>query len=1468
MSPDANPMPPPTHDLGRMSSRQPGPSYTSSMLQDDQPIDHVKHQQLYLLKVCRGLMMYGAPTHRLEEYMQRTADVLGLRLQSFYIPGCVMISFNDSGWRSTDVHIVRCKQALNLAKLYDVHAVYKDIIHGRIVIEQAITRLDGILKANDQFPRWSRVIVYGLASMCIGPVSYSARPIDLPMILLLGTLLGVSELVLAARSELYAHIFEIFTTILVSFFARGLGSVKLPNDYSFCFSALCQASLVMILPGFIITNSALELQTKNIVAGSVRMVYGIIFTLFLAFGITIGTTIYGALDSSATSALTCSSPWPFWWQISFVPAFTVAWAIVNQAPWRKMPAMVLVTLAGWVVNHFSGQYFSLNTAISQALGAFTIGILANLSSRLRHGLAAALLHPAIFIQVPGSVAANGGLISGVQSANKVNSHTSSSNGTTLGTGAAQGSFELLNAGFSMIEIAIGITNLKAKEVVKTCRDTYLGDLSIGVLPSTHAYFYKTQKYRVMRHSFSSQCLRIWRLAGLDVETLLKMMKGALPPTIVVAIYQSVAISNITGTLGYLTSIMAIVSQCLLPPGKFLKIMFFIVLSTCASASICCLAVLSAVKARAYTTSASDVEGSYNSNACAVSAAWLLFAMWVSNTLRAYHPVLLQDPMVAFSIFPGVALTHAVQFSTVEQGLGFIKQLLIAFLLGFSIATGISLLIVPISSRCNVLKDIIAYAQVIDNVFEAQKAYIQIAEGPTGLKGATISDNGVDVQFSERHDHQHPLRKTTDGADTNEKQSELNRSMAALIAIHDKLANDLILAESEMAWGKLDNTDLRSIFVLLKAVMLPSAGICMLPDILKELSDNWVQEDESLPQEVWKSFLANFGKELAKSAEFVALGIQHAFVVLGIASSEREGQVAVTSHAHQQPDIEKPAEELVPGDPSFALQFERSVRDFYDQCRNRLVTASPARGDAEAHIQSDTLDSLPNERYTEESLIFLFLQHLTHALLQASVDIVRFAESGVTTQRMRYNRMILPTARGVLWSLTKHDDDKSSSQTAKDHRNPEHLPATNLWERSGTVLGFVPHVLASEQSSFGFRAAAASFSVAILAYLRQTQTFFFEQRLIWVLIVIVIGMSPTSGASLFSFAVRILGTIISLALSLTIWYIVIGHTVGVIVLLYLGNIFGYYFYVKYPKLFGPSVISIVTLNVIVAYELQVNKLGIPRAESSGQPYYPIYLFGTYKLACVIVGCAIALVWTIFPYPLSSGSQARKVLGRSLFVLANFYSCIHTTIHLWITRSPQEDPPVSRALNVAQDKLFADEMRLLALLRVHTHFTKFNPRLGGKFPASIYRSIIADIRTILISMALMVQSTRGMNGPSAQRELEWLPKLSQAIESTSFNSQTTTSLLCHFSAAVANELALPPYLSPPASFGIAREVRKLNLGLLDVSNADNPFFSAFASLEVLNALMSASLTRLASNVKLLVGEICFDGYTERQDSPTEN
>lgn len=423
-------------------------------------IEQTSKEQIYLLQICRALMIYGAPTHRLETYMQLSADALGVPLQSFYLPGCMILSFNDSLQASQGVQIVRGTQSLNLSKLRDVHSVYKDVIHGIVEVEEATARVRAIVNGNDRFRRWFRVLNYGLASAFIGPVSYGARPIDLPIIFLLGSLVGFLEIILVPKSELYGYVFEISVAILASFVGRGFGSIAFNSGPGFCFSAISQASIVLILPGFTITTSALELQSRYIVTGSVRMVYGIIYTLFLAFGFTVGITIYGAIDSSATSSTSCHPTWPFWWQVIFVLPFTFCYVVVNQAKWKQMPVMLVVTLAGWVVNHFSAEAVSKVQSLSQALGALTVGIMANLASRFGLGLAVAIMHPAIFIQVPGSFAASGSLTNGVRTADELTGRRK--NGTNylnLGEAGSYGSSSpaVLNAGYAMVEIAIGIT---------------------------------------------------------------------------------------------------------------------------------------------------------------------------------------------------------------------------------------------------------------------------------------------------------------------------------------------------------------------------------------------------------------------------------------------------------------------------------------------------------------------------------------------------------------------------------------------------------------------------------------------------------------------------------------------------------------------------------------------------------------------------------------------------------------------------------------------------------------------------------------------------------------------------------------------------------------------------------------------------------------------------------------------------
>lgn len=459
----------------------------------------------YLLKLCRALMMYGAPTHRLEEYMSMSSRVLEIEGQFLYMPSCMIISFDDSSTHTAEVKVVRVPQGVDLGRLRDVHNIYKDVVHDKIGVEEATRRLDEVIDRKPKFKTWFRVFMYGLASVCVAPFAFQGRFIDLPIAFLLGCLVGLLQLVFAPSNELYAHVFEVSAAVITTFIARGFGSIQ--GGKLFCFSALAQSSIALILPGYMVLCGSLELQSHNIVAGSVRMVHAVIYTLFLGYGITIGASLYGMLDSGAASATTCENPLSAnrAWSILFVPGFTLCLCIINQAKWKQTPVMTVMSLAGFCVNSYSSQYFQSNSQISNMLGALTIGILANLYSRLgRHvqnawldlvewwqarvqprfskrkptmppvpdvessagpppeekkrlprkvgySLAAAAMLPAIFVQVPSGLAASGSLLAGINSANLLNKNSTETSSSSQIDGTA---FTVL---LSVIQVAIGIS---------------------------------------------------------------------------------------------------------------------------------------------------------------------------------------------------------------------------------------------------------------------------------------------------------------------------------------------------------------------------------------------------------------------------------------------------------------------------------------------------------------------------------------------------------------------------------------------------------------------------------------------------------------------------------------------------------------------------------------------------------------------------------------------------------------------------------------------------------------------------------------------------------------------------------------------------------------------------------------------------------------------------------------------------
>ena len=236
-------------------------------------------------------MAVGAPSHRLEEYMKTSARALNIDGDFLYLPGSMLVSINDKVTMSTEVTLVRESQSVDLGKFKDVFSIYKCVIHGKYNAQEGTKELELIMESPQLHKVVLQILAYGIAAISVGPFAFSARLVDFGPSFILGCALGFLQLVVVTKSSQFAHVFEVVAAVLIAFVSRGLGSIYHKGTPVFCFSAIAQSSIALILPGYTVLCAALELQSKNLVAGSVRMVYAIIYSLFLGFGILIGSVV-------------------------------------------------------------------------------------------------------------------------------------------------------------------------------------------------------------------------------------------------------------------------------------------------------------------------------------------------------------------------------------------------------------------------------------------------------------------------------------------------------------------------------------------------------------------------------------------------------------------------------------------------------------------------------------------------------------------------------------------------------------------------------------------------------------------------------------------------------------------------------------------------------------------------------------------------------------------------------------------------------------------------------------------------------------------------------------------------------------------------------------------------------------------------------------------------------------------------
>ncbi|GAW19180.1 hypothetical protein ANO14919_086640 [Xylariales sp. No.14919] len=1053
--------------------------------------------------------------------------------------------------------------------------------------------------------------------------------------------------------------------------------------------------------------------------------------------------------------------------------------------------------------------------------------------------------------------------------------------------------------------------------------------------------------------------------GLDAPTVIAMFKGALAPVIGLAIYQSDAVAEEFSTFGYLVGIIAVLSLSALPRGKFVQTLVLNLLFLCVGAAVALLILWSALQARLHTLAVPDNPQSppvYNSSQAAVSALWLVVNIWIVNTLRAKYPSL-NIPSIVYSIMTNILCTFSTQIASNAALESIVKRLLTAMLTGFAIATATCLLVLPVPSRAVSVAQLSGLIKLLQGAVKQEKAYLQSLERedmfavPADICAAThLSDSGssVDSASVEKETNKKKNRTQTQPKTTNEAKA-IKETMFNLRLLTSKISVDLPFAKRDIAWAKLAAKDLTTILELCRGVVIPVHGIGTVIDIFQRLAEKrgWITTSET-PLEilaeknedkrVWNEVMKQLHEPFERLSDAISEGLQHSGILLEILPCPKEPKES-ESNANgpfMNADVESRGDLVRPGDPGFAKTFRAKIQCFRDMRGTILRAWAKEKGlitnDASFdHINSASFSQGGTRHHHDQGQLYvlLYIETLMEAAGEGVLQFVEFADSKVADGTMACKRLIIPKPKVLRkWIASIFSEEDKHQENDADlfdtgmaviymgdsfalKRDPEHLPPTNFWQRVGNGLRAISKFFSSEESAFGFRCACATLTIGIIAFLEQTHVFFQEQRLVWAMIIIAIGMTQTSGQSIFGFLCRILGTLVAVVLTLITWYIVDEKVPGIFVFLYLFQAISLYFLLKFPQLIPAVVLCMVTQVLIVGYELQVLKIGVQVSESSGQPFYPIYLLAPYRLAIVAAGCLVAFFWTIFPSPVTERTWLRRDLAVTLYLLANYFSVINETLKSKLNgtggdRNVKGTP--AHHLAKHRLRLFSKLMLLLPSLKQHADFQRWEPTVGGKFPRELYEDIIqraSRINSYLTLLSYTIggggKGTRGMTitdsldastiDPSPKsasgnprfegaNSRAWRDALAVLLANISPTQHSIICTLTLLSNALQSGHSIPPHLNVPRPFELTRQLEAIcatitgddgnsssgvsiksapgdntskmryeSHGLLDARNMTQAGYAEFAVLQVCSTLVCDDLEGLIKSVSKLVGVVDF-------------
>jgi uncharacterized membrane protein YjjP (DUF1212 family) len=349
----------------------------------------------FVLALGRALHRYGTPAHRLEEGLRRVCAHLDLEAEVFTTPTAIIMSFGRPIELKSRLMRVEGGE-LDMGKLAAVDALADAVVAHEISPAQGTQQLEAIIAGPPRFGRLLSTLVHGLVAGSL-VVFFGGGLHDVALAGAIGLSLGaLAQLI--SRSTDQTRVFELVGAALAA------ASAGIASSFTTTItpSIVTLAALVVLLPGLSLTVAMTELATRNLIAGTARLMSAVIVLLELVIGVALGERIAHALVDVHQAQVVPLPEYANWLALA---ASSIGVAILVQAQVRAFGWIIAACALGYIATRFGTEW--LGGQLGVLVGAFALAVLANLYARFLDRPAQVVSVPALLLLVPGGMGFRG-----------------------------------------------------------------------------------------------------------------------------------------------------------------------------------------------------------------------------------------------------------------------------------------------------------------------------------------------------------------------------------------------------------------------------------------------------------------------------------------------------------------------------------------------------------------------------------------------------------------------------------------------------------------------------------------------------------------------------------------------------------------------------------------------------------------------------------------------------------------------------------------------------------------------------------------------------------------------------------------------------------------------------------------------------------------------------------------------------